>query len=92
MKRYQLIGALLFAVVLSVNADDPYQSSQQQSGQYQNDQSWQREQDRRRAERDVAVEQYKDASAKQKRCLSDYCRQMYGDQMNRSTEQIYKNN
>lgn len=91
MKRYQIIGALLFAIALSVNADDPYQGNQQ-SAQYQNGQSWQREQDRRRAERDVAVEQYKDASAKQKRCLSDYCRQMYGDQMNRATEEIYKNN
>lgn len=89
MKRYQIIGALLFAVAISVNADDP---SQGQQSQYSNDQSWQRDQERKEAERHAAVEQYKDAAAKQKRCLSDYCRQTQGDKMNQSTEQIYKNN
>lgn len=92
MKRYQVIGVLVFAVAISVNADDPSQGREQQSGQYQNDQSWQYEQSRREEARRQAYEQYKDATAKQKRCFSDACRQMHGDQMNRATEQIYKNN
>lgn len=95
MKRYHVTLALIAGIALSTNVDaaQTYRTEQQQVQQLpQYDQSWKYEQDRRVEERRQAADRYHDAYKKQRRCLSDVCRQMYGDQMNRATEEIYKNN